>query len=78
MLDGSGCSLVYEVDVRTPNLVGRNSQNFNVVVLLWIPRQPVVRPVLGWIEDKQKEVGEKRKPKQNRFFFGGTLNMLRC
>lgn len=30
-------SLVYEVDVRTPHLVGRNPQNFNVVIFLWDP-----------------------------------------
>lgn len=35
-------SLVYEVDVRTPHLVGRNPQNINVVIFLWLPRQPVV------------------------------------
>lgn len=38
----TGRSLVYEVDVRTPNLVGRNPQNINVVIFLWVPRQPVV------------------------------------
>lgn len=30
-------SLIYEVDVRTPHLVGRNPQNINVVIFLWVP-----------------------------------------
>lgn len=48
--------LVYEIDVRTPHFIGRNSQNRNVVVLCRGPRQPVVRPVLGWTERNKKQL----------------------
>lgn len=31
------CSLVYEVDVRTPHLIGGNPQNLNVIIFVWVP-----------------------------------------
>ena len=52
----TGHSLVYEVDVRTPHLVGRNPQNINVIIFLWRPRQPVVWPCLGGRKCKENEV----------------------
>lgn len=39
-------SLVYEVDVRPPHLIGRDPQDCDVVVVLWFPWQPVVWPCL--------------------------------
>lgn len=41
-----GHSLVYEVDVRPPHLIGRDPQDCDVVVVLWFPWQPVVWPCL--------------------------------
>lgn len=59
-----GHSLVYEVDVRTPHLVGRNPQNFDVVIFLWVPWQPVVWPCLeGRKEGRRRKEERVRKNK---------------
>lgn len=54
-------SLVYEVDVGTPDLVGRNPHNLDVVVFIWVPRQPVIWPSLNGDEGETLEKKKKRQ-----------------
>lgn len=62
-------SLIYEVDVRAPHLVGRNPQNVNVIIFLWVPRQPVVCPFLAKMEGRnkrRKKAARKGRQKKER------------